>query len=380
MNVGIAHLEYSRTGGIERASAEIADRVAGMGHQVHYHAARWSADTQTPVVFHRVRVVPRPHSAELASFAYLASRQLGLKHYDITHSHGRVAGCDIVTAQSCHLAGMRARDKHPVAGLQRNWGIADGLLLRLEQLNFGERRYRKIIAVAEGVRRELIDCYGVPEADVLVIPNGVDLAVFSPDVRTARREDSRRHLGLTDDETAILFVGNEFERKGLKFALDAMALAKSSTQRLVVAGKDDPAPYQRYAEHLGISPNVLFAGACNDMPSIFAAADIFLMPTSYEAFSLALLEAASTGLPIVTTRVNGTVEIVRDRSNAILVEQDSREIAQVIRLLIESPELRERLGRESRRAALQYSWDMVADRTMKVYESVIDEKRKYTRP
>jgi UDP-glucose:(heptosyl)LPS alpha-1,3-glucosyltransferase len=214
----------------------------------------------------------------------------------------------------------------------------------------------------------------------VVIPNGVDLAAFSPDARTARRGDSRRRLGLTEDETAILFVGNEFERKGLKFALDAMALAKSSTQKLIIAGKDDPAPYRQYAQRLGISPNVRFAGTSNDMPSMFAAADIFLLPTSYEAFSLALLEAAATGLPIITTRVNGAVELVRDRANAILVDQDSQEIAKAVRLLIETPELRTRFGHESRTAALQYSWDVVAGRTVKVYESVINEKREEIHP
>jgi UDP-glucose:(heptosyl)LPS alpha-1,3-glucosyltransferase len=275
---------------------------------------------------------------------------------------------------------MQARGEHPVTGLPRNWGIADRLLLRLEETIFRKRRYRKIIAVADGVRRELMECYGVPEADVVVIPNGVDLAAFSPDVRAARREDSRRRLGLTEDDTAILFVGNEFERKGLKFALDAMALAKSSTQKLIIAGKDDPAPYRQYARRLGISPNVRFAGTSNDMPSMFAAADIFLLPTSYEAFSLALLEAAATGLPIITTRVNGAVELVRDRANAILVDQDSQEIAKAVRLLIETPELRTRFGHESRTAALQYSWDVVADRTVKVYESVISEKREEIHP
>jgi UDP-glucose:(heptosyl)LPS alpha-1,3-glucosyltransferase len=379
MIVGIAHLEYSRTGGIERASAELADRVARRGHEVHFHAARWTAGTQTPIVFHRVPVIPQPHSAELASFRYFAPLQLRLEHYDITHSHGRVTGCDIVTAHSCHLAGMRRRGKHPVSGLQPNRGITDRLLLGLETTNFRKRRYRKVIAVAEGVRRELLECYGVPDEDVVVIPNGVDLAVFSPDRRRARRDESRRSLGLTEDEAAILFVGNEFERKGLKFALGALALAKPSRQKLIVAGKEDPEPYRGYAEHLGISANVLFAGVSSDIPSLLAAADIFLLPTSYEAFSLALLEAAATGLPIVTTRVNGAVELLQDQTSTIFVNQDSQEIAKAVRLLLESPELRARFGHESRKAALQYSWEVIAEKTVTVYESVMAQKRKEIR-
>jgi UDP-glucose:(heptosyl)LPS alpha-1,3-glucosyltransferase len=378
MKIGIAHIEYSRRGGIERASAELADRLARAGNEIHYHAHRWQTAIRSPLTFHRVPVIPWPHSAELASFAWFASRQLGLKTYDITHSHGSVTGCDVVTAHSCHLAGMRARGKHPMAGSQRNWGITDSLLLRWEMKIFGERRYRKVIAVAEGVRRELFECYGVPEQDVVVISNGVDLAAFSPDVRAARRDESRRQLGFTRDDTVILFVGNEFERKGLMFALTAMAIAKTSTQKLLVAGRDDPAPYRRYAENLGIAPNVIFTGMSDDMPSIFAAADLFLLPTSYEAFSLALLEAAATGLPIVTTRVNGAEDLVQEKENGILVSQDPPEIAQAIRLVTENPELRMRLGHSARRAALRYSWDLVTQKTFNVYEDVVNEKRKQT--
>lgn len=376
MRVGIAHMEYSHKGGIERAAAELADRFAQAGNDVHYHAHHWQTSTISPVIFHRVPTLPWPHSAQLASFAWAASRQLRTQQYDITHSHGGVVGCDVVTAHSCHRAGMMARGKDSMTGSRKNWGITDSFFLRCEKKIYAERTYGKIIAVAEGVRRELFACYEVPEDHVVVIPNGVDLHTFSPEVRAARRDEARRRLGLARTDEVIIFVSNEFERKGLRHALDAVAIAHSSSRKLLVVGRDDPRPYQRYARDHGISPYVVFAGAADDMPAIFAAADLFLLPTSYEAFPLVLLEAAATGLPILITRVHGAEEFIRESVNGLFITQDPPNIAHAIQLVSENSEFRERLGHAARATALQYSWDVIAERTWNVYEDVFDQKSK----
>lgn len=108
MRIGIAYLEYSRTKGIERISAELADRIAQRGHEVHFHCTGWENVGTTLVRFHKVRTLDFVNSAKLLSFSVAGKASLKRGHYDMTHSYGNLIGCDVITAQSCHRAGMDA--------------------------------------------------------------------------------------------------------------------------------------------------------------------------------------------------------------------------------------------------------------------------------
>jgi UDP-glucose:(heptosyl)LPS alpha-1,3-glucosyltransferase len=102
----------------------------------------------------------------------------------------------------------------------------------------------------------------------------------------------------------------------------------------------------------------------------YAAADVFLLPTFYEAFSLATLEAAASGLPLVVTKVNGTEELIEDGRNGFFIERDGDDIAHRLRQLRDDHRLRTMLGDAARQSALRYAWDTIADQTLRVYEEV----------
>jgi UDP-glucose:(heptosyl)LPS alpha-1,3-glucosyltransferase len=271
---------------------------------------------------------------------------------------------------------MRTRTDDGIQQSHTNRGIADTVRLTCEKRNYLQRRYRRVIAVADGIMRELRDCYGVPEEDVTVIPNGVDLNAFKPPSGPGEVAALRHRAGLREDDAVILWVGNEFHRKGLKATLDAIAAVKHDRLRLLVAGKDNPEPYRRYSDTIGIGEQVMFAGSVANMPDLYRAADIFLLPSAYEACSLALLEAAASGLPILTTRINGAEELLRDGESAIFVKSNAGEIARALRITLESSELRGRLGKAARESSLRYSWDNVTAQTLRVYEKVLMEKKR----
>jgi UDP-glucose:(heptosyl)LPS alpha-1,3-glucosyltransferase len=363
----------SRQGGIERASFELAERLAACGHTVDYHAARCSMGTPRGVQFRPVRILSGMDSLELATFSCSARKQLASGFYDVTHSHGTVPGCDIVTAHSCHRAGLNAMKTFGAApaGAHRNRGITDRVRLEMEKRIYRKRAYRRVIAVADGVRRELIDSYGIADEDVVVIPNGVDLGEFSPEIRARKSADARHSWGLARGDEVILFVGNEFHRKGLRLAIEAVARVRKPGRKLLVIGKDDPAPYLRYAEELGIASAVIMAGTVREMSSAYAAADLFLLPSSYEAFSLALIEAAASGLPLLSTRVNGSVELIRPEVNGLFIPQNAAVIAECLEGVLGNDALRRKMGEEARKCALPYSWEAIADRTVAVYEEVV---------
>jgi UDP-glucose:(heptosyl)LPS alpha-1,3-glucosyltransferase len=376
VKIGIAYLEYSRRKGIERISAELADRVAQSGHDVHFHCIRWMDVRSSKVQFHRVRAIAHPNSATLLSFAVLGKASIERGNYNVTHSYGNVVGCDVITAQSCHLAGMETRKRleEKTMRTEMNFGVADRIRLMIERKNYAGRRYRKVIAVSEGVKRELIQYYGVPVSDIVVIPNGVDLDEFNPANRLRFRDQLREQLQISSDAPVLIFVGNEFDRKGLSFIIEALPLVKIPDLKLLVLGGDDRSPYLKLARKLGVDRQILFLGNVRDISRYYALSDVFVLPTFYEAFSVATLEAAASGLPLITTKVNGTEELVREGYNGCFVRRDSKEVAEKIHVFLQDRDKLAELGANARKSVERYSWDIITEKTLQVYEEIRHSK------
>jgi len=119
-----------------------------------------------------------------------------------------------------------------------------------------------------------------------------------------------------------------------------------------------------------VEKRVVFTGPTEQSWKYYAASDIFLLPTLYEPFGLVILEAMAAGLPVLVSREAGAAELVRDGTDALLLEDagDVDEIAGKLELLLEDAGLRKRLGEEARRTALCHTWARVAQRTVKVYQ------------
>src|SRR6267142_359615 len=113
---------------------------------------------------------------------------------------------------------------------------------------FGGGRYRRLVAVSERVRRQLKEYYHVPDERIVTIPNGINLSRFHPSNAESRAE-VRRSFGLAQDVPLVLFVGNQYQLKGLEFAIRALAEMKTKAFLLVVGG-DMSNPFKRLAEQL----------------------------------------------------------------------------------------------------------------------------------
>jgi UDP-glucose:(heptosyl)LPS alpha-1,3-glucosyltransferase len=376
MRIGIAHTEYSRRKGIERCAVELAERIAAHGHEVHFHCSQGKSVEGSRVILHHVPTWNVVNSARIATYAISGQRSLKEGEYDVTHSHGGLVGCDVVTAHSCHKAGMEVRrklkEKAPRA--RRNWGVADKIRLMIERKNYAERRYKKVVAVSGGVKRELVEYYDVPEDDIVVIPNGVDLDEFNPTNRLRFRDRIREQLQIPPDAPVLIFVGNEFDRKGLSFIIEALPLLKIPELKLLVLGGDNKSPYLNLAQRLRVDSQILFLGNVKKISFYYAASDVFVFPTFYEAFSVATLEAAASGLPLIVTRVNGTEDLVREGYNGSFIHRDSEEIAEKIQVLLQDRDKLAKLGANGRRSVEGYSWDIIAEKAIQVYEEIRHSK------
>ena len=163
-----------------------------------------------------------------------------------------------------------------------------------------------------------------------------------------------------------MFVGGDWERKGLRFAIEALSTAREWA--LVVAGVGDEVEYTKLARRLSVHDRVFFIGHRSDMPRLYAAADAFLLPSSYEAFPLVSLEAAAAGLPLLITRLNGVEEVLEDGMNGWFIQRDAAVIAEKLNDLSADPGLRQRMGSAARQAVGNLGWDEMVERYVQHYE------------
>jgi UDP-glucose:(heptosyl)LPS alpha-1,3-glucosyltransferase len=147
------------------------------------------------------------------------------------------------------------------------------------------------------------------------------------------------------------------------------AVAASSRWRLLVVGAGDEAAYSGIARAAEVRDRVHFVGAQADMPAQFAASDAFLLPTSYETFSLVTYEAAAAGLPLLVTRVSGPDQLIADGVNGAFINESPKGTAGWLARL-DDPELRARMGASARQAVAPYTWDAAVDRHIALYDEL----------
>ena len=234
----------------------------------------------------------------------------------------------------------------------------------------GGLRYRMFVAVSPRVKAELQNLYSVPASRIRVIPNGIDIDRFSPNAAAGR--SIRQEFNIPADAKLLLFVGHEFSRKGLAHAIGALERLDNDVWLLVV-GSDNPAPYRKLAQNAG--DRLIFAGPRSDVPSFYAAADAFVLPTAYETFSLVCMEAMACSLPVFATPVGGIEDYLRDGVNGYQVRMDAEDIARKIKAAFADPELMSRLRDGTRNTALAYSWNRIGLEYIDLLKQVDASKR-----
>jgi len=189
-----------------------------------------------------------------------------------------------------------------------------------------------------------------------VVWNGVDLERFRPARSAAERERVRAELGAPPEVAVWLLVGSEFHRKGLGTALRALAGGGPGDAELWVCGGDREGPWRALAERLGVLSRVRFLGARADVERLYAAADALILPTRYDAFANVCLEAAASGLPVLTSGSNGAAAFLGSAGLAVEDPEDAAGFAKALDALAD-PALRARLGAAARARAEERSWE-----------------------
>jgi UDP-glucose:(heptosyl)LPS alpha-1,3-glucosyltransferase len=229
---------------------------------------------------------------------------------------------------------------------------------------------RVLVGISEGSATDLRRFY--PGVRVATLPRGIDLTRFCPDRDDRRR--FREEQGAARDAVVALFVDQQYRPlKGLDLAIEGFAAARrtgTGPDLLWVVGAGNER-HSELAARLGVGDRVRFLGYTSEVERAYRGADLFVLPTVYEAFCRAAHEAAACGLPVVAPPVNGIRELVGQDEAGIVARRDSADLARALSELAGDPERRARMGEVARHRALAFDEQAVAGRILALYESLL---------
>jgi len=397
----IAILGGKDTGGMNVYVRELVRHLGHLG--VHVDVYTRSQDEHAPHVLHDLgygnRVVhvrsgpevPLPKQ-ELAE--YLPEFVNGIQEftstkglkYDLIHSHYWMSGIaakelkkdwNIPIVHMYHTLGVMkqrvARQSEEVEGQYR----LDG---EREVLNVADR----IIAATQAEYAQLQWLYGAATEKIVVIPPGVDISRFYP----IPPDEAKEFIGVNPCQKVLLFVGRIEPLKGIDTLMKAIALLRDQGLEVclsIIGGDPDLNPEVQNAEmarlkaireEIGLSDQIGFLGkrAQDTLPYYYSAAEAVVVPSHYESFGMVALEAMACGTPVVASQVGGLAFLVKDGETGYTVPVNNPEIlADRLSLLLQDPDLQQKMGLNAFTEAQSYSWEIIAQKMSAVYKQVIDQ-------
>ncbi|OHB35013.1 MAG: hypothetical protein A2Y08_02695 [Planctomycetes bacterium GWA2_40_7] len=380
MKIALVYPKYTTHGGTERFLFNFSRQLLDMGHEVHLVVGKVDGPVDRRIIVHKVPIIKLGKFLKVLSFLLFSQRILKKYQFDIVQGFGRTIKQDVFRAGGgCHKEyrkNVLRKNKNPLLRFFKLYLPHQLLLLYIEKRQFLKINFRKIMAVSNQVKKEIVSNYRVPEEDIVVIYNGVDTKAFNPGNRERYFSEVRKRFDIKLNEKVILFLGTGFERKGLSFLIQAFAILQDNypDTRLLVVGKDnDIQRYVHLSEGLRIANRVVFTGPQSDVKMCYAAADVFVLPTLYEPFGNVCLEAMASGLPVITSRVNGVAEIMNGMDHLLLNDpSDIEDMAWKIGFLLADNVEREKIAIAARKIAERYTISNNAQQFVNLYQTVLE--------
>jgi len=368
-------------GGAATWTACFAAGLLQRGHEVHLLCRHLGARLEHPaLVVHRLE---RPRCK--TAFAQAAEQRLRILQPEVIHDMGSGWYCHIfqphagcwhaLVEQKLELVSPWLR---PLKRTIDQWLPRHKDLAKLAARQYADHR-RIFAALSQRVAEHFRFWHDIPAERIRVIYNGVDPVRFSPEHRESLREPWRRKLGVGPDELLALCVAHNFRLKGVPTLLDAMVRLKRRglPVRLVVLGGRGLRAWRRRAARRGVDDCVHFPGFQPDVVPYYAAADLYVHPSLFDNCSLAVLEAAASGLPLVTSPCDGASELFRHGVEQFLLSdpRDPEELARRMELFFDAP-TRTRMGLSARQTAQQCTMQRNIDQMLDLYEQVASARRR----
>ncbi len=359
--------DFHVSGGLEKVTHHLLKAFLDKGANLSFFTAS-SATPPCPTYTYRPnKLLPKfLQVGQINAFDQWAKEKLSASSFDIIFSMDRGS------IQTHHRAGngvhaayldLRSFLEGPLRKVSFALNPLHRLHLKLEKLTFESETTQAIIVNSALVKKQILSYYKTPPSKIHIIHNGVEWKEVEEEFNDSmvHRKKYLHNLGLNPSVFHFLFVGHNFERKGLKTLLQALPLvSKGSNQNfhLSVVGSDKKLPfYQSLTRKLKLENQVSFFGAVPTSKPFFLASDALIIPSIYDPFANVTVEALALGLFVISSKMNGGHEVLQSHSGITLENsQNPEELASALEKALDHPKelLRARAIRDSI-AHLDYS-------------------------
>ena len=350
---------FPKIGGISEHIYNLTILLRKRGHEVKiltggYNKGKYP-DYKDPEWVKRIgRMIPLIANKSISSITISPRISKKIKEFleeekfDIIHTHGPIAPM-IPMIVLKHSNSINFATFHSAHGDSKGYRIFGRYLKKYFEKIHG------LIAVSPAAKEPIEKFF---PGNYRIIPNGVDINMFSPSVLPFER--------FMDGKINILFVGRMEPRKGFKYLLKAFEILNEEFKnlRLIAVGKGPLLKIYKSQVKKDLKDKVVFEGEVKreDLPRYYASCDIFCSPAiGYESFGIVLLEAFATGKPVVASRIPGYSYVVEEGRDSLLFEPENYlELAEKLKILIKDKNLRREMGERGREKVLKnYSWEKI---------------------
>jgi len=360
--------KYGLVGGGERFASEITERLArNENYDIHVFANRWVAGSDR-ITFHKLPIIRFPRFLGPLVFSWAAQWKIRCMNFDLVHTHHWICGADIYSAHGVPHAGWVRNVR------KRNPCLYDRAVIAIERKLIKEGATSTFLPVSSIAMEAFRQEYATLPGKWQVVHPGVNVSRFATPDRAACRAEIRVRYGIGATDTLLLFVGMNFEVKGLDTIVAALAKARASRPeanfRILVVGRGNESKYRKQAQTLGIEEAVTFAGTQVDgLERYYRAADIFIMLSAFDTFGMVVLEAMASGLPVIVSPNVGAKDLVEEGINGFIIPspQDADAAADRINRLSDIRQ-REAMGLAASQTAAMHDWERLAEKIGRMYE------------
>lgn len=380
LRIAVFNRTFSSTGGgAERYSMALVEQLSDR-HEIHVFAQE--IDHQWPgVTYHRVSVPLRKprwiNQLWFATATWWATR----RGFDVVHSHENTWHGDVQTVHvlpvKYNLFYGRTRWRCALQWLKAVTSPRLMVYLGLERLRYATRCGRQVVVTSDSLRTILFDSYPGCRGMVSVITPGIALPELP--VTPHRKSQAKAQLGLPATARCLLFVANDYRKKGLQTLLDALVQLPAQVVLAVVGNPAHIPVFHDQVRALKLGTRVFFLGSLKEVEPAYEAADCLVHPTLEDTFAMVVLEAMAHGLPVVVSGPEycGISGLLAHGVNAMILDdpRDALCLIRVLQQIFSQQALENQLGHGATEFAAHYQWETIALQQEAVYFSVLAAKK-----
>lgn len=359
MRIAVISRHFSRAGGGAESYAVALVQGLASRHEVHVFSQTSNHPIQG-VSYHKVfSLFEKPRWINQLVFAVSTWWQTR-RGFDVVHSHENTWQGQI---QTIHVRPVRHNLFFTFSGVRRifRWikvALSPRLItyLLLEGSRFRLCQTRHIVATSNHLRQECEEAYPDCTGKIKVVTPGVHIPLHVP-----AQADARRALGLPLVGRMVLFVANDYARKGLDTLLKALRPMPLNVFLAVVGNPSAAQKYRQQAQELGVEKRVYFLGSLDELSPAYAAAECLAHPTLEDSFAMVVLEAMAHGIPVVVSGPDhcGISRQLTDGENALLLSdpKNEQELGRKMGEILDSRDLARHLHKGGLAFAQHHSWE-----------------------